>query len=460
MAHEARLIVETGPCRGQKFVIEDGGSARAGRSSSSDIPLNDPSVSRFHCRIFFKPGKGLWIADLGSANQTLVNGKAVQEAKLNTSDRIEIGDSILTILSDGSDAPVATTPSQPASAVAQPASVLVKPAIPALKTPLSPSPAEGEVDLGLAATREKRTGAKPNVRLILLILAMMAMSVLVVFVFVNMFAGRPGDTHVGPAEFRLEDSELRYEKVDGSASNIFQSVLTIQGTMAGIEIHDVADKKHYKKPLAEVDRKVLEKLWESVKKTGVFDLRKTEYMENSQGTYNLKDLTVFMGTNAYRLKVLNAAEPPELENARKTLEAFGKNEFGLSSWAYPRGELVRLAGESMQLGLKLYDEKNVSYGNLFKALRAMDEAVVFLETVDPKPDFYRELVTARETCEKELNAVVSDLRFQADRARKIKDWQEAVNALRILCETVPDRLHKDYQDAEKDLVDAEQRIKK
>lgn len=441
MSHEARLIVETGPCKGRKFVIEDGGSARAGRSSSSDIPLNDPSVSRFHCRIFFKPGKGLWIADLGSANHTLVNGKAVQEERLQAGDRIAIGDSVLAVVSDASDK----------GAAVKPDAASIPPAPPASRGAI--------VDLGLAATNVRQKGAKPNTRLILLLLSLMVMSVLVVWIF---FFWKPshrkptsGRTDSGLAEF-----ELRYEKVDGSLSNIFQCVLVIRGNRAGIEFHDVSDKKHFKKPHTEVDPKVIAEMLTSIQKTGVLALPQVEYVESSRNTYNLRDLTVLMGTNSCRVKVLNAAEPPEFENARKILEAFGENEFSITSWAYPRGELVRLANESMRLGLKLYDEKNVSHGNLFKASRAINKAILDLETVDPKPDFYGELVASKETYDKELKDKLKDLWFQAELATRSQDWQEAVNVLRILCDTVPDRSNKDYKKAEAQLTDAERRIRK
>ena len=66
--------------------------ARLGRSSKNDIILLDPLLSRHHCRLFFKPGEGLWLTDLGSANQTFVNAKPVQEVHLKPGDKISVGD--------------------------------------------------------------------------------------------------------------------------------------------------------------------------------------------------------------------------------------------------------------------------------------------------------------------------------------------------------------------------------
>ena len=44
-----------------------------GRSSEADITLDEPEVSRQHA-VLFRQGGRLWVADLGSANGTAVNG--------------------------------------------------------------------------------------------------------------------------------------------------------------------------------------------------------------------------------------------------------------------------------------------------------------------------------------------------------------------------------------------------
>jgi len=291
MSREARLIAETGPCKGREFVIPANGSARVGRSSSNDIALTDPSVSRFHCRIFFKAGKGLWLADLSSSNQTLVNGKTAQEMTIVALDRIAIGDSTLKVISDGSDPAPAAPPASPGS----------------------------EVDLGLAATNAKLKNANHNIPLILLLTALAVMSVLVVWVFF-VRKQQTAPTVIRTNDPGLDEFELRYEKVDGNVSNIFQCVLIIRGTQASIEFHDIADRKHIRKPMIDIDRRVMSELLSSIKRSGVMTLPKTDYVEASPDTYNLRDLSVLLGTNSVRVKVLNASEPPELESVRKILD--------------------------------------------------------------------------------------------------------------------------------------------
>jgi cell division protein FtsW len=61
-----------------------------GRSRHSDIVLNDPTVSRVHAVVCREQGR--WsIADLGSLNGVLVNGKQVEKAFLKRGDVIMLG---------------------------------------------------------------------------------------------------------------------------------------------------------------------------------------------------------------------------------------------------------------------------------------------------------------------------------------------------------------------------------
>ena len=70
-----KVVVTAGPNEGCEYIIPAAG-ARVGRSSQNDIALTDPLLSRHHCR-FERRGAELWVVDLASANQTLVNGKPV-----------------------------------------------------------------------------------------------------------------------------------------------------------------------------------------------------------------------------------------------------------------------------------------------------------------------------------------------------------------------------------------------
>jgi pSer/pThr/pTyr-binding forkhead associated (FHA) protein len=70
------------------------GPVTLGRSLDCDIWLDDPRLSRKHCRFELAlAGDGWAIVDLGSRNGTFVNGKQIHQATpLNHKDVIEIGD--------------------------------------------------------------------------------------------------------------------------------------------------------------------------------------------------------------------------------------------------------------------------------------------------------------------------------------------------------------------------------
>lgn len=52
--------------------------AVVGRSSQADVRLTDPETSRRHALLWREAG-GIWVADLGSANGTALNGRALRE---------------------------------------------------------------------------------------------------------------------------------------------------------------------------------------------------------------------------------------------------------------------------------------------------------------------------------------------------------------------------------------------
>lgn len=67
-----------------------------GRESQNDYPIYEPQVSRRHAMIVREQNHEFWIMDLGSANGTYVNEKAVQKPlKLCNGDQILIGNHLL-----------------------------------------------------------------------------------------------------------------------------------------------------------------------------------------------------------------------------------------------------------------------------------------------------------------------------------------------------------------------------
>ncbi len=69
-----------------------------GRGDVCDIQLEDPSVSRIHCRILVRDGAAR-LYDSGSRWGTFINGEPIaEETVINAGDKIEIGNSTLTLV--------------------------------------------------------------------------------------------------------------------------------------------------------------------------------------------------------------------------------------------------------------------------------------------------------------------------------------------------------------------------
>ncbi len=85
----ALLIVQRGPNAGARFLL-DADEVSAGRHPSSDIFLDDVTVSRRHA-VFTKEGEGYVVRDIGSLNGTYVNRQRIDEARLEQGDEVQIG---------------------------------------------------------------------------------------------------------------------------------------------------------------------------------------------------------------------------------------------------------------------------------------------------------------------------------------------------------------------------------
>jgi two-component system cell cycle response regulator len=97
---EACLVVIYGHELGKKYRLGND-SIIIGRSSKSDIRIDEESVSRNHCRIKRTGNKSVTIRDLGSTNGTYVNDRQTDEVVLRDGDLIKVGRSIFKFLSGG-----------------------------------------------------------------------------------------------------------------------------------------------------------------------------------------------------------------------------------------------------------------------------------------------------------------------------------------------------------------------
>lgn len=83
------LVVQKGPEVGERFYV-DRARLVIGRDPSSDVFLNDITVSRAHAVVELVGGV-VTIKDSGSLNGTYVNGVLVDSATLTAGDCVQIG---------------------------------------------------------------------------------------------------------------------------------------------------------------------------------------------------------------------------------------------------------------------------------------------------------------------------------------------------------------------------------
>ena len=88
------LVIIGGPDRGRSFPLKEGQTLVIGRSQTSDTSINDPRVSRVHCRVTVDGGT-VTLLDNDSAGGTFVSGSQVSRQDLNTGDTFAIGDTTI-----------------------------------------------------------------------------------------------------------------------------------------------------------------------------------------------------------------------------------------------------------------------------------------------------------------------------------------------------------------------------
>ena len=442
-----QIVVEAGVNRGGEFSIPAAG-ARVGRSGQNDIALTDPLLSRHHCR-FEMRGAELWVVDLASANQTLVNGKVIEDIRLQAGDAVQVGDTVMRVVAAGGAAPAAAPALSTASTPSEPAD----PAAIRSEKPL--------IDLGLDRRNELPSAARHGLRPLLWSVAGVAVLIIGAMVIPPYFAE---NKNTGPrqiAEVQDLTLQIHYEKVEADPTTIFRYELSLApDNVIAVRIDDLKQDNHPRKESKIKDTERVKDLARELLSSGFFSLDPSYAGISPQpGALNTWDLTIIVGRKANHCRVVNRLEPEVFRAVRERIETFGKNELGIWAIQFTRDKLVDLAAESFRIGRKSYDERETHYGNLYQAINRLKEAEFYLETVEPKPVFFAEIVEARRKATEELDLRYKEQRFSADRASKLQDWQTAAQELRVLRELVPDRNDERYKDATRDLLDVEARLK-
>lgn len=430
------ILITDGPFKGRRYPVPPEGFT-LGRSSKCDVSFDDPALSRSQCRFELRDSD-LWVIDLASANQTLVNDKPVDEVKLSEVDRVTVGQTVLTIENTGA----------PAKLSCKPAETTAPDVI---------------IDLGF----QKKDADGEHSRKSLLRPALWILSaILVLTIGTTLMLDPSGFTKKTAHTISQTTPErrllLQYEKIEADAENIFRYEMSINtdGVLA-VKIDDLSGKNRHVRKEKKVEAALLAGLIADIENSGFFSLEKTYTgFAARPNTLTEFSLTVALGSNAHSCRVTNRNEPDAFRALREKLETFSKNELGIWAIQFSSEKLVGLAQGALTVARKKFDEREVRYGNLFEAIRSYREALFYLDTINPKPDFYQAIIEGFESAESELDRRYQEQRFRADRAINLSEWPAAAKELRILCEMVPDRSDSRNQEAARKLLDVENRLNK
>lgn len=434
------LIVTTGPLAGSRFAVPEQG-LRLGRSSTCEISIQDPALSRNHCLFEMRDG-ALWVTDLASANGTAVNGEDLGDAsrRLVSGDIINAGESELRV--EGG-APASDADPQQAGQVPAPEDMPT-------------------LDLGLSSSNDDDDGSSRKGVLARLVLWGVALAAVGVAAW--LILGTPkGDEEPTPRAAAVDETlhSLSLERVRADAEGIFRYAVTLDrdGTLA-VELDDTQGNRRVRKsaPLNDAAKGELAKV---VCAKSVLELEPS-YVADAARPNELKSvrLRMVVGAKVFETYVENEPEPEALKEAVSRLEAFSMGQLGILGVSLSRAELESRAAEARSVGDAKWDERDVQFGNMAKALAAYDEAVYYLETVNPKPADYDSLLERRSMVKAELARRYDDQRVAAERAISLENWADAQRELRILCELVPDAKDPRHDEANSKLLDVEARLKK
>ena len=431
-SQSVELFVKTGPLEGRRFTVTEAG-IRLGRSASCEISIPDLSLSRNQCLFELREGK-VWVTDLASANGTAVNEEELgtSSRELVVGDRIQAGDSELVLVGAGGDVP-------PADALS------------------------GEtVDLGLSLKAEGEKPTKGSLpRLILWLALVLVLGGAAAAILLVPRDSVTGDRVIARPLSPAKLWSVSYEKVEASAKGICRYAITVDadGNMAA-ELDDVPDSDRHVKKSAALSEKARAELDRIFSSSALFKLDREYSGPARPGELNRYAFRIARGNTVFSCLVENTPEPAAFRETRLALETFSQNELGIWAIQYSGEKLTEMSQEARRTADAKWEERDVNYGNLAAALKLYDEAVMDLETVNPKPEDYGELIAKRDVVRAELERRYRDQRFEADRAVNMGDWERARSELRILCEMIPDHQDPRHAEASAKLVDVENRLKK
>lgn len=473
---QIQLLVVAGDLVGQRLNVPAGG-ARIGRSSSCDFTINEGILSRQHCECYVQSGKA-YVRDLASANGTLVNGEDIgtDERRLQSGDIITLGATALRVQlletdphadkkttssisldwSETSDDALQTMVAQPLQPTIEPSPDISK------QMPSAGEPFE-DIDLGLGdKTEVEGTGTlvegrsgKWLIRLVIVALvALIAMiGMMLLYEKLTEVKGSP-EASLAEVYDTLEDTkeapfDIAYEHLAINAQSIFAYYLTFSSTTGILSLRSES--------LGETDRSFVET--KQLSKREIERLRAVfieNYYEKIVAHYpeqttepcslDRKSLRFVLGRKIWERTSENYASH-DYAKLCMDLEACAGDLLNLKAAQYAVSELLEFArghlddAEAYWLRIAQGDE------NLCKSYENYCEAEAYLRTINPKPDFAKEIQRGVDKTRALINERYDDYKLTVDQAYHSRDEMLEARALGKIMRLLPENDER-YRQAE------------
>lgn len=404
---KAELTILDGERRGERFEFA-GRIFSIGRSSNNDIVLSDHAVSSRHCEVL-SLGGNFFIVDKKSRNGTWLNGREIERAQLLSGDKIGVGDTTFVF------------------------------------APLERKLHRVRLSLSDAVSRKSAA------------FVLLSAAVLGAFFLALKYVRDPVKIAEGPPIFELN---LVEEKGDSEKLVRSQIDISAEGSMR-FYFDALGEGRHFYREV-KLSPVEIQSLQKKVRDSGLFSESYPGNMSQPRAILlSAPLLTISVRLGSLEKEASFYGDLPEsVAFVKEELYMLRDRKFSFPSLTLSRNELVEKAQEAFSRGKFLYDEREGKSGNLFGSICAFKEALVFLETVEPKPDFYLNVEEyLYRSCEK-LELEFGRLRFQVEKAIRLMQWERARDNLEKLLAKIPDKTDKRYKYAITRLAKVRKRCKR
>lgn len=402
-----KFLVTAGKKKGLSFEVRDA-EITIGRRQDNQIVLDDESVSSHHAKIY-KDGDDLVVEDCNSVNGIEVNGSATKKEILRSGDVVAIGSTQIKVVADEHKA--------------------------------------------LKKKDEKgKGGALKFVAATLLVLAVCGVGVVV---FLKKGKGRVNAFGEGnPSVYTKGVFRIKWEKIRASNQNIFRYEFRIENNSLYVSIDDLKQGRH-EAPSKPITPEQIKNIQDELHEQQLFNV---ESLEGKADVWDCDTIHLVSRGEAKTIRILNRVPPDNFKAIASYLEKFAENELGIVSAAMSVEELKARAQKAFIRARKLFDERFVTVGNLYAAIKSYQETIWYLNGVEPKPEIYAQAIHGKEVAMEELNKALEEHNFKATRAISLKEWKKAREELLQVLQKLPDTSDKRNQDAKTRLLDVEKRL--